>query len=93
MTGNARLKVPGGKMIEAEVKLEGNLIKYVRITGDFYFHPEEELERLEEVLEGASIHALHGLVEQFLKEKKVTLVGIDAEDIVRVILNAAGQRD
>ncbi|MBS7247150.1 MAG: lipoate protein ligase C-terminal domain-containing protein [Candidatus Jordarchaeales archaeon] len=93
MTGNARLKVPGGKMIEAEVELEGKLIRYVRITGDFYFHPEEELEELEETLKGAPIHALYELVEKFLKEKKVTLVGIDAKDIVKVILNAAGQRD
>ncbi len=78
-------------MIEAEVRLEGDLIRYVKITGDFYFHPEEELERLEEALEGAPIDAVQELVERFLEEKKITLVGINTKDIVRVIFNAAGR--
>lgn len=93
MIGSARLKVPGGKMIEAEVELKEDVIEYVKITGDFYFHPEEELEMLEEALRGISIHMVRDVVKRFLKGRKITLVGIDEEAIAKVILSAAGQQD
>lgn len=89
--GRARLKVPGGKLIEAEVELEGEVIKYVKITGDFYFHPEEELEVLEEVLKGVVIHEVGDVIRRFLGERGIILVGVNVEDIIRVVVDAAGK--
>ncbi len=90
MIRSARFKVPGGKMIEAELTLKGDTIETIKLTGDFYFHPEEELEELERRLEGALIFMVRDIIEQFLKERKIVLVGVDTEAIVKVILDAAG---
>ncbi|MEM1658765.1 MAG: lipoate protein ligase C-terminal domain-containing protein [Candidatus Jordarchaeales archaeon] len=87
--GSSRLKVPGGKMIEAEVELEGGVIRRAKITGDFYFHPEEELEVLEEALRGVAIHAVEDVIKRFLSERGIVLVGINVEDIVKVVTDAA----
>ncbi|MHA1606678.1 MAG: lipoate protein ligase C-terminal domain-containing protein [Candidatus Freyarchaeota archaeon] len=91
MRGSARLKVPRGKMIEAEIELEKELISYVKITGDFYFYPEEELEKLERVLAGRTIEEVRSTILEFIKDRKITLLGIDEDAIVKVILDAAGR--
>jgi lipoate-protein ligase A len=48
--GKAEYKVEGGKLVKAQVEKGDGWILRVKITGDFFIHPEEFLEELEEAL-------------------------------------------
>ncbi|MEM3526390.1 MAG: lipoate protein ligase C-terminal domain-containing protein [Candidatus Jordarchaeaceae archaeon] len=87
--GSAEFKVPEGKLVEAKVEISEGRISEIRITGDFYMHPEEEIEELERSLLGTPLEEVKDTVHQFFREKSITLVGIKPEDFARVILMAA----
>ncbi|MFB0560907.1 MAG: lipoate protein ligase C-terminal domain-containing protein [Candidatus Lokiarchaeia archaeon] len=89
--GTAELKVPDGKLVEAKVKISEGKIIEISITGDFYMHPEEELEELEEILLGISVEEVDDTVSKFFKKKHITLVGVKPEDFAKVILMASNQ--
>lgn len=43
-------KVPDGKLIRLRADIEGNKIRKISITGDFFLHPEDKIFELEKVL-------------------------------------------
>ncbi len=85
----AELKVKGGKLIKCSVEIEGNCIKTIRYTGDFFLHPEEYIEKLENELTGipASPETIKTIIEEFFKNTEITLIGASAEDFVKVTFN------
>jgi lipoate-protein ligase A len=87
--GTAELKVEGGKLVEAKVKISEGKISEILITGDFYMHPEEKIEELEKRLLGTPIEKLNDNVYKFFKKKSITLVGVRPKDFARVILMAS----
>ena len=46
MKGTASRKIPGGKMVKVSVEY-GYVLENVKITGDFFLHPEESIEDIE----------------------------------------------
>jgi len=89
--GKAELKVPGGKLLRAFTTLREGRIEEVRITGDFFMHPEDALEDLEAALAGADFKALAEAVERFFAGRKVEMFGVGAEDFAEVLLKAVVQ--
>ncbi|MBS7657259.1 hypothetical protein KEJ33_04980 [Candidatus Bathyarchaeota archaeon] len=51
----AQLKVEGGKLIKVQLEIEDKKIKKVKITGDFFLHPEELIDDMEKAVAGASL--------------------------------------
>ncbi len=45
-----RLRVPGGKTLILDITCQNDEVEAIRISGDFFFHPEEGLEGLETFL-------------------------------------------
>ena len=90
--GFAMKKVAGGKLIEAEVETSGGRITSVRITGDFFAHPEEVIEEVERRLAGAPAKwgEVLSRIRSTLEKMNAVLVGVSAEDIAEVVLKAAG---
>jgi len=90
--GFAMKKVAGGKLVEAEVEASGGRITRVRITGDFFAHPEEVIEEVERRLVGAPVQPSEVLtrIRSTLEEANAVLVGVSAEDVAEVVLKAAG---
>jgi lipoate---protein ligase len=86
--GKAVLKVPGGKLLKVTVEHEGEAIKKVKISGDFFIHPEEVLDRLEERLKGITIHQVRGITESELSQAR--LFGVETGHIVKTIWEAYG---
>lgn len=76
-------KVKGGKLVRVSVASERGMIAGVRITGDFFVHPEEALEELEKALRGASVSEVRRTVE--CATGGVALVGLKREDIVEMV--------
>jgi lipoate-protein ligase A len=88
--GAASLKVPGGKLVKARVEVEGGKVKEVRVTGDFFAHPEESIKELEGALAelDADSAAVRKAVLNFFASKDVTLVGATPSDFADVIASA-----
>lgn len=91
MEGKASQKVPGGKLIRVSVEWEDSTLSNVKITGDFFMHPEEAIVKIEEALSGFSLENLDALeekIQEILDLHKVTLVGVTAADMAGVIKQA-----
>lgn len=89
-TGTAALKVPGGKLVKARVTVKAGELREVRITGDFFAHPEESIKELECTLAGkpADPASVRSAVLEFFASRSVVLVGASAADFAQVIERA-----
>jgi lipoate-protein ligase A len=81
----AEYKVPGGKLLAAELGVEGGRLVGVKITGDFFMHPEAAIIELEKALDNIPIADLEDNVNRFFKDNDVTLFGVEAGDFVKVV--------
>ncbi|MEM2699198.1 MAG: lipoate protein ligase C-terminal domain-containing protein [Candidatus Bathyarchaeia archaeon] len=88
----AEHKVEGGKLIKVQLEREDNKIKAIKITGDFFMHPEELIDELEKSLIGCSIEesAITEIIKRFIEEKGVILLGVAPEDFAKCIVRAGG---
>jgi len=90
--GRVEFKVPGGKLIAAEAEAEGGRIVRVKITGDFFMHPEEAIEELEVSLTGVpeDERSLEEAVNGFFGGRSIELIGVSPGDFVHVIRMSLG---
>lgn len=94
--GRAIYKVKGGKMIKIQLALENKkIIKDLRITGDFFLHPEETIEDVEKALRGCSLskEELVRIIKETLTSRRAVLLGASPEDLARCIIMAGGESD
>ena len=82
------LKVAGGKMVRVRLREAEGRIESIRFTGDFFLHPEEDIDVLEESMVGVSLeHAdLLGTLSSFFRTRE--LVGASPEDFAMLIVNS-----
>ena len=94
MEGRSVLKVLGGKLIKTRLNHVRGKITSVRITGDFFAHPEEGIEMLESELVGAELDRdkLLGIIQGFVESNGVVLFGIDAVSLVSSIMGCVEVR-
>ncbi|HEX9013355.1 MAG TPA: hypothetical protein VF813_07555 [Anaerolineaceae bacterium] len=92
-TGSSTRKIPGGKLVRVDVRA-GSRVEWVKITGDFFLHPEETLDQIEACLTGAGIPldqpGLTQCIEACLRENQAELLGASPADIVSVLQEAVG---
>ena len=88
MYNKSNLKIVGGKLISVRCEVKNNKILDIKITGDFFLHPEDSIEDLEKHLNGSNVEHVSGLVNSFFKDDKITVIGADKDDFVKVILDA-----
>jgi len=81
----AEYKVPGGKLLVCEVSVEKGVVKHIRITGDFFMHPEEAIDELEKRLTGVSTGEAESRLLGFFEERKPQLFGVSPQDFARVL--------
>lgn len=79
-------KVPGGKLLRIELDVEKDVIKNVRITGDFFMYPEESILTLENILVGTPYRRkeIHEKLMKFFKQG-VQLIGATPEDLLNTL--------
>lgn len=93
-TINADYKVAGGKLLRVRLTLVGDVeprtIGSISITGDFFMHPEEAIDTLEQALAGVSFQeqALLQAVTTFFVGD-VEVIGAGPLDFVHVIMHAS----
>ncbi len=74
------------------VRMEENdgEIESVRISGDFFLVPEDQLSKLEKMLIGAHLkgNELKLLIDRFFVATRAKGLGVSPEDFVKAILSA-----
>lgn len=83
-------KVPNGKLLKIFLEDADGKIVSIKITGDFFMHPEENIEDLERALVGAQLDEknLNEKINEFLNLNPTTFFGLDTESLVKTILSA-----
>lgn len=84
-------KVPNGKLLKISLEDDGTRIVSLKITGDFFMHPEENIEQLERFLTGTekSQTAITKKIADFSTETNTRFFGFDAQSLATAILTAA----
>ncbi len=83
-------KVPQGKLLKISLDYDDatNVIQQIRITGDFFIHPEDGLELLEESLRHTPYD--HDVILKNIKHQitahQLTLIGVTAEGLTQGIM-------
>jgi lipoate-protein ligase A len=93
--GRAEYKVQGGKLIRVQLDVQADRISHVKITGDFFMHPEELIEELEKALIGEPLDGqnLAQRIAAFIEKNRVVLLGALPEDFAKCILMAGGKNE
>ncbi len=87
----AERKVRGGKLLRVSIDHQAELIRSVRITGDFFIHPEEDLEKLEEAAKGLPLDRPDKLEEAFrlvVRQNGTQILGFCIEDLTELMSEA-----
>jgi lipoate-protein ligase A len=84
----AEYKVPGGKLLAVEVDERDGELLQVKISGDFFMHPEDAIIDLEKTLCNSPLSELEERVKRFFYINKVTLFGVEPTDFIKVIKKA-----
>ena len=92
MSLRSEFKAPKG-IIKIELDLDGDVISVITISGDFFMHPEEALEKLERMLVGvkANKESLLTAVRRFYESTGVQTPMVEPEHWVEAILRATGE--
>ncbi len=84
-----------GKIVKIKLayKQESQLIYSIRITGDFFVHPEEVIEQLEQGLCGVKLEKedLKNKIQLVLKNSE--FFGFEIDSLVDVILGTKGDKN
>ena len=86
-------KVPGGKLVVADVAVQQDILSQVSISGDFFLEPDSALTRINQALTGlpssASHKTLTTAIQQALDDD-VVMFGFSAEAVATVVRRALG---
>ena len=84
-------KIPSGKLIRVKVDFDTE-IKKLQITGDFFLHPEDSIEKIEKSIKDTPITAdqqeLKEKIDSILNKYNAQLIGVTSDDIARILKQA-----
>ncbi|ANY16071.1 lipoate protein ligase C-terminal domain-containing protein [Bordetella pseudohinzii] len=84
-------KVPGGKLVVADLAVSNGLLADVRISGDFFLEPPEALESINRALTGLPAEADETQLSQAVRQAlppEAELFGFSPEAVAVVIRRA-----
>lgn len=87
-------KVPNGKLLKISLEEKNGRLDRLRITGDFFLYPEEDLQKLEEALLNCDLEktALKTACENFQKKSGTQFFGLDCESLAHTIILASQEQ-
>ncbi len=91
MISHASCKVKEGKLVKVEVEYD-KVITRIKITGDFFLHPEDILEKIENGMLGAkkdaSMGAIASKIQRITDAHGAQMIGLSPESLALVIKEA-----
>ena len=91
MNGHGEYKMPGGKLVVADVAIAADLLVRVAISGDFFLEPDSALTLIDIALEGLPAGAgdtHHAAVVRAALGPNVRMYGISPEAIAVAVQRA-----
>lgn len=89
--GCATRKIPAGKLVRVDVVFSDR-IEAVKITGDFFLHPEETLDEIIHFLQGQSLPLDPAMLSRelanLLEQNDAQLIGASSQDLAEIVLEA-----
>lgn len=82
--------VKGGKLIRVKAEFQGDTIKKIRITGDFFLHPEDKIDDVENGLKNVCVREVRKKLEEILKD--VEYIGFTPETLAQAVEEAWKKR-
>lgn len=86
-------KVPGGKLIVADLEIENNVLTNVRIAGDFFLEPDEALDRITQAVVGLPADSTAAQIERSIQDQILPtdiLFGITPIGVAIAVRRAVG---
>jgi lipoate-protein ligase A len=90
---HGEFKVPGGKLVVADLVTEGGEIAAASINGDFFLEPDEALADINEALVGLSAQAPNATIAQAVADAvgpTTVMFGFDADAVAVAVRRALG---
>ena len=78
-------KVKNGKLLRIAADIRAGVIRSVEITGDFFVHPEDALERLELFMQGLRLSELSEKLGAWTRANRIKLIGFHVNDLVTAL--------
>lgn len=93
--GKAEYKVAGGKLVRTTVTIENGVIRDIKLTGDFFIHPEDFIDELEKTLRGMPLneYAIVEHIRTLTSKKGAILIGVSPEDFAKCIMMAGEKNE
>lgn len=87
-------KIPDGKLVKVKLWVDSGKIEQITILGDFFLHPEETIQAIENSLTGAELNAtsIENLISRVMSESDATLIGATPKDLASVIMMARNSK-
>lgn len=88
---HGQFKVPGGKLVIANLDITDNIIRRASIHGDFFLEPDEALEDINAALIGLPHNATHSVITQAVEaavDESVVMFGFDASSVATAVRRA-----
>ncbi len=90
---HGEFKVPGGKLVAADLEVDGGTMRSVRISGDFFLEPDDALERIDGALTGlpedADMATLSATVRDAVGDAE--MIGFTPEAVATAVRRALGK--
>ncbi|NPV86603.1 MAG: hypothetical protein HPY45_11425 [Anaerolineae bacterium] len=84
-------KIPGGKLLRVDIGYSDR-VEQVKITGDFFLHPEDVLSALEDTIRGTLLpidsDGLALQLEAVLCSQHAEIIGFSPADLAEMIVEA-----
>lgn len=82
-------KIPGGKLVRIEIETKGHEIESIKITGDFFLHPESTIEQIELQLVGTPLRKkdIERQIKDVLKQFDGELLGVNPGQLSECIMS------
>ena len=78
-------KIPDGKMLKINVELEDNVIRSIKLTGDFFIFPNEAVEDIENYLINMNINDISDKLSKFIENNTIEVIGFSPENLEEII--------
>ncbi len=93
MIFQAKQKVKEGKVVKVDVEVDfDEIIKNIKITGDFFIHPEDFLEEIENSIIGlgrnAGLESITSNIQKTTAGKDIQMIGISPDSIAILVREA-----
>lgn len=88
MTLKNTYKVPDGKMLKISLEKKDDYIKKITITGDFFAHPEDCIEKIENELAGKEMDEtkLKQIIKKTIQSNNFRIFGFDEDSLAKAII-------